>query len=91
MSRHITYYLLSDFQETSINVEHVFSQGYLLLSHVWSCLSVHSMCVLLCLGKWSTLDLIKDSNLRACIVDKYRAQVAALTDLGTMDPQIRYL
>jgi hypothetical protein len=67
MSGCINYYLLSDFQATLIDVERVFSQGCLLLSHIQSRLSVHSMCALLCLGKWSTLDLVKDSNLRACI------------------------
>jgi hypothetical protein len=67
MSGCINYYLLSDFQATLIDVEHMFSQGRLLLSHVRSHLSIHSTCVLLCLGKWSTLDLIKDSDLRACI------------------------
>jgi hypothetical protein len=30
-------------------------------------------------------------TLQNVSVDKYQAQVAALTDLGTMDPQIRYL
>ena len=45
----------------------VFSQGRLLLSHMRSCLSIQSMHALLCLGKWSTLDLVKDSDVRACL------------------------
>jgi hypothetical protein len=52
---------------TLIDVKCVFSQGQLLLSHVRSCLSVHSTRVLLCLGKWSTLDLVKDGDVRACL------------------------
>jgi hypothetical protein len=52
---------------TAINVEHVFSQGHLLLSHVQSYLSVHSTHALLCLRKWSALNLIKDSDVRASL------------------------
>ena len=59
--------LITNFLATSIDVEQVFSQGLLLLSHVCSCLSIQSMCALLCLGKWSTLDLVKDSDVRACL------------------------
>ena len=32
-----------------------------------SCLSIQSTHALLCLGKWSMLDLVKDSNVRACL------------------------
>ena len=59
--------LITNFLATSIDVEQVFSQGLLLLSHVCSCLSIQSMHALLCLGKWSTLDLVKDSDVRACL------------------------
>jgi hypothetical protein len=62
-----TYRLLIVSQVTLIDVKCVFSQGQLLLSHVRSCLSVHSTRVLLCLGKWSTLDLVKDGDVRACL------------------------
>jgi hypothetical protein len=48
-------------------MECVFSQGWLLLSHVHSCLSIHSTCALLCLSKWSVLNLVKDSDMRACL------------------------
>jgi hypothetical protein len=51
----------------SIDVEHVFSKGQLLLLHVHSCLSIQSMCAPLCLGTWSALDLVKDSDIRACL------------------------
>jgi hypothetical protein len=59
--------LLFIFQATSIDVKCVFSQGRLLLSHVCSHLSVQSTCALLCLSKWSELDLVKDSDVRACL------------------------
>ncbi|KAH9009995.1 hypothetical protein EDB84DRAFT_1570881 [Lactarius hengduanensis] len=52
---------------TSIDVERVFSQGRLLLSHVRSRLSVHSTRALLCVGTWSVLGLIKDSNVKGCL------------------------
>ena len=48
-------------------MERVFSQGRLLLSHVRSRLSIQSTRALLCLGKWSALDLVKDSDVRACL------------------------
>ena len=59
------YYVLIVSQATSIDVECIFSQGRLLLSHVCSHLSVHSTRALLCLGKWSELELVKDSDVRA--------------------------
>ena len=49
----------------SINVEHLFSRGHLLLSHVHSRLSVQSTHTLLCLGIWSKLKLIQDANVKA--------------------------
>jgi hypothetical protein len=62
---HFRYYALIVSQATSIDVERVFSQGRLLLSHVRSRLSVHSTRALLCLGEWSELDFVKDSDIRA--------------------------
>lgn len=43
----------------------MFSQGRLLLSHVRSRLSVQSTRALLCLGIWSELGLVKDSDIKA--------------------------
>ncbi|KAG1801814.1 uncharacterized protein BJ212DRAFT_1241445, partial [Suillus subaureus] len=43
---------------TSVNVEHLFSHGQLLLSHVCSHLSAQSTRALLCLSTWSHLNLI---------------------------------
>lgn len=50
---------------TSINIEQTFSRGRVLLSHVHNQLSVQTTCSLLCLGDWSLLGLVLDSDLRA--------------------------
>jgi hypothetical protein len=50
---------------TSVDVERVFSQGRLLLSHMRSRLSGQSICCLLCLSSWATLRLIKDTDIKA--------------------------
>lgn len=49
-------------------VKHVFSCGHLLLSHVQSQLSAQTTHALLCLGEWSWLGLVKDSNMLAVAV-----------------------
>ena len=49
---------------TSVDVERLFSWGQLLLSHVCSRLSVKSTQVLLCLGTWSELQLVKDEDVK---------------------------
>jgi hypothetical protein len=46
---------------------------------------------LLLTGKQRLLLHLQRPIMPVIYVDKYRAQVAALMDLGTMDPQIRYL
>jgi hypothetical protein len=51
-----------------MDVERVFSQGRLLLSHIRSCLSVQSMHALMCLGVWSIFGYVKDSDVKAIIV-----------------------
>ena len=53
------------FQATSVDVECVFSRGRLILSHVQSRLSAQSTRALLCLGSWSLLGYIKDSDVEA--------------------------
>ena len=52
----------------SVDVEHVFSQGWLLLSHIRSRLSVQSTRALMCLGVWSLLGYIKDYDVKAVVV-----------------------
>ena len=49
-------------------MEHVFSQGRLLLSHIRSCLSVQSTRALMCLGVWSILGYVKDSDVKGVVV-----------------------
>ena len=56
--------LINIFIATSIDVERLFSCGRLLLSHVRSRLSAQSTRALLCLGTWSTLGLVKDSDVK---------------------------
>ena len=51
-----------------MDVERVFSQGWLLLSHIQTRLSVQSTCALMCLGVWSILDYVKDSDVKAVVV-----------------------
>ena len=46
----------------------MFSQGRLLLSHIHSRLSVQSTHVLMCLGVWSLLGFVKDSDVKAVVV-----------------------
>ncbi|KIM65636.1 hypothetical protein SCLCIDRAFT_112473, partial [Scleroderma citrinum Foug A] len=48
---------------TSVDIEHLFSHGHLLLSHVHSCLSPQSICALLCLDAWSELNLVKSDDV----------------------------
>ena len=51
-----------------MDVERVFSQGRLLLSHVHSRLSVQSTRALMCLGVWSLLGFVKDSDVKAVVI-----------------------
>ena len=46
----------------------MFSQGWLLLLHVHSRLSVQSMRALLCVGIWSLLGYVNDNNVKAAAV-----------------------
>ena len=51
-----------------MDVERVFSQGRLLLSHIRSRLSVQSTRALMCLGVWSILGYVKYSDVKAVVV-----------------------
>lgn len=65
---------------TSVDVERVFSRGRLILSHVRSRLSAESTRALLCLGSWSVLGLVKDSDVLA---------VTAMADVvGDDEPEL---
>ena len=48
---------------TSVDVEHVFSKGKIILSHVQNGLSIQSTHALLCLGAWSALGLVEDEDV----------------------------
>jgi hypothetical protein len=53
---------------TSIDVERVFSQGRILMSHIRNRLSSQTARVLMCLGDWSLLGLVKDKDVFAVTV-----------------------
>jgi hypothetical protein len=60
----------------SVDVEHLFSHGQLVLSHTWSPLSVASMHALLCLSSWHWLDLVRDEDVKAIArLDEVDAQM----------------
>jgi hypothetical protein len=48
---------------TSVDVERVFSKGRLVLSHVRNGLSVQSTRASICLGAWSKMGLVMDSDV----------------------------
>ena len=52
----------------SVDAEWTFSQGHLILSHIHSQLSVQSTCMLLCLGVWSLMGYVKDSDVKSAAV-----------------------
>ena len=52
---------------TSVDVERVFSQGRIVLSHLRSRLSVQSTRALMCLGAWSLLGFVNDSDIKAIV------------------------
>jgi hypothetical protein len=53
---------------TSVDVKHIFSCGWLILSHVHSHLSAQSTWTLICLRSWSLLGLVKDSDVIAVTI-----------------------
>ena len=69
------YFVLYDLNDTIVDswgnwyvpvaIERTFTQGRLVLSHVRSRLSVQSTHALLCVGVWSVLGYVKDSDAKA--------------------------
>jgi len=53
---------------TSTDVERVFSRGRLVLSHIRNRLTVASTRVLMCLGAWSKLNLVRNADIKAAAV-----------------------
>jgi hypothetical protein len=49
-------------------VERVFSQGRIVLSHLRSRLSVQSTRALMCLGVWSRLGYVNDTDIKAVVM-----------------------
>jgi hypothetical protein len=65
-----------------VDVEHLFSRGWLVLSHTHSWLSVALTHALLCLGSWSLLGLVRDKDVEAVArLDEVDVQVE-LNKLG---------
>jgi len=60
--------LLTYMTATSVAVEHVFSQGRLVLPYIRNRLSAQSTRALLCLGDWSLRGLVKDGDVKAAAV-----------------------
>jgi hypothetical protein len=58
----------------TVDVEHVFSQGCLVLPHVCSRLSVPTTRALMCIGAWSRLGLVKDGNILAALGDEVNGE-----------------
>lgn len=46
----------------------MFSQGRILLSHIRSRLSVQSTRALMCLGVWSLMGYVNDSDIKAAVI-----------------------
>ena len=65
----------------SVNVKRLFSRGRLLLLHVRSHLSVQSTCALLCLGTWSTLNLVKTEDvIKVSCLPEFQGEEEAFKD-----------
>ena len=52
---------------TSVDVEHLFSKGCILLPHLRNRLSAQLTHALLCLGSWSRLGLVKDKDIKKVV------------------------
>ena len=46
----------------------LFSKGQILLSHLHAQLSVQSLHALMCVGEWSQMGFVKDSDVRAAMM-----------------------
>lgn len=57
--------MLTSSVATSVDVERVFSKGRILLSHLRNRLSVQSTRALMCLGAWSLMGYVRDSDVKA--------------------------
>jgi hypothetical protein len=53
---------------SSVGVEHIFSQGCLVLLYMHNCLTSKSTHALVCLGDWSAHGLVRDCNIKIAAV-----------------------
>ena len=58
------------FPDASIDVEHLFSKGNILIPHLHNCLSSQLICALLCLGSWSVLGYVKNDDVKKVVSHK---------------------
>jgi hypothetical protein len=63
-------------------VEHVFSQGRLVLPYMHNCLTSESMHTLVCLGDWSAHGLVKDCDIKTTAI--------LLDVLGEQEPEFQW-
>ncbi len=54
----------------STDVKHIFLHSRLYLPHVRNHLTTKSMHAVLCLGTWSSLELVKDCDIQAVMKEK---------------------
>ena len=52
---------------TTVDVEHVFSCGCLVLPHLCGCLAIQSTCASLWVGMWSSQGFMKQGDIRAAL------------------------
>ncbi len=53
---------------TAVDVECAFSCGRLLITHIRNPLSSQTLCTLMCLGDWSKLGFVEDSDIHAVVI-----------------------
>ncbi|KIK11299.1 hypothetical protein PISMIDRAFT_122933 [Pisolithus microcarpus 441] len=70
---------------TSIDVKCLFSKGRVLMPYLCNCLSSQTMHVLLCLGHWSKLGLIKDEDPHKVISEQPELPGDDLAELELAD------
>ena len=64
----LTTNTLATFLATSVDVERVFSQGRIILSHLRSRLSVQTIRALMCVGEWSRVGYVMAGDFKMAVV-----------------------
>lgn len=66
---------------TSVDVERIFSRGRIVLSHLRNRLSVQSTRALICLGAWSRMGLVQDTDASSvAVLPEVEGEEEALAD-----------